>query len=202
MIVQVLRLFGASSAVSTTLSAIFSIWLIVLIWSVSGEHLLKENTSEIGFFIILLSFVAAISTATLLTPLRSALVGIPHEFLLLPQGLRVFFGAGFLIEAALAIIPPAFGIVDGISHITAAFLALTAAIIHKSHWRNRHSLWAANLFGLLDIIVVAIGIAFFLLQKIGPHHNVMYAAFFAAPVFISMHVISIYKLLVEKTTKL
>lgn len=46
------------------------------------------------------------------------------------QTLRLF-GAGFLVEASLGIIPTTFGILDGVTHITAAFYALFAAILFK-----------------------------------------------------------------------
>ena len=53
-------------------------------------------------------------------------------------------------------------------------------------------------FGITDIIIVALGIPFFLISKVGANHNMMYAAFFAAPIFVAFHFISIWKLLINK----
>ncbi len=197
LLLQTLRVFGASRKLVTTTFFLLSGWLGILIFGISGKNLFPQDLSEMSFFIILISGVGAIATGTFLSPLKKALIQIPHEFLLLPQGLRVFFGGGFLIEAILGIMPPAFAILDGGTHISAAFLALIVAILYKSQWSSQRSLWIANLFGLLDIGVVAIGISFYLLEIITPHHNLMYAAFFAAPIFITLHLVGLYKLSTE-----
>lgn len=112
----------------------------------------------------------------------------------MPQGMRAFFGAGFLIQGVLGSMPPAFAIADGLTHITAAVLALWTSWMLGKGWFGPRVLWLTNLFGLLDIVVVAAGIAFVLLPKIGPYHNVMYAAFFAASIFIALHLLSIRSL--------
>jgi hypothetical protein len=106
----------------------------------------------------------------------------------------VFFGAGFLIEAALGLLPQRFGIADGMTHVIAAFLALKAGLLLAKDGHNRFELWFANLFGLLDIVVVALGISFVLLNDITPYHNMMYVVFFAAPLFLGLHLVSIVKL--------
>jgi uncharacterized membrane protein len=113
----------------------------------------------------------------------------------------MFFGAGFIIEAAYGIIPLDYGVVDGVMHITTAFLATTLAIYIAHGNRPRKSLVMVNLFGLLDIVVVAYGIAFFILGDIGVDHNVFYAVFFAAPIFIWLHLISLYKCYLHMKTQ-
>ncbi|MEM9380152.1 MAG: hypothetical protein AAGB93_09425 [Planctomycetota bacterium] len=112
------------------------------------------------------------------------------------QGLRVFFGAGFLVEAVLGVMPAGFGIADGVTHISAAFLALALATAHAMGAARPGFAWFVNAFGLLDIVVVAGGISFVLLPEIGPHHNVMLAAFFAAPIFIALHFVAIHRIVV------
>ena len=81
--------------------------------------------------------------------------------------------------------PSNFAVLDGMSHVTAAVLMLVRRQVGLG------AVWLTNLFGLVDIVVVAAGIAFLLVPQLGPHHNVMYAAFFAAPIFISLHLLSL-----------
>ena len=149
----------------------------------------------VALFVLLLVGVAAVTGLMFATPLRTYLMTMPYELLLVPQGLRAFFGAGFLVEGALGVMPGGFAIADGITHITAAFLALMAAFVYGKGYAYRFGGWFANLFGLLDIVVVEAGNAFYQLHEIGPHHNVMYAAFFAAPLFIGLHVVAVVRLL-------
>jgi hypothetical protein len=126
-----------------------------------------------------------------------SLLALPQYYLLLPQAFRMFFGAGFIIEAAYGILPIDYGVIDGVMHITTAFLATTLAI-HIAHGHKpKKSLIMVNIFGLLDIVIVAYGIAFFILGDIGVNHNVFYAVFFPAPIFIWLHLISLYKCYVQ-----
>ena len=46
-------------------------------------------------------------------------------------------------------------------------------------------------FGLTDVALVALGIPWFLIAAVGPNHNMMYAAFFAAPIFVALHAVSL-----------
>ncbi len=193
-VVQTLRLFGTQKKVLLVLSATLSLWLFAVIQVTAIDFF---PTSKIGFLIAILGFAMSITLVTLLSPLRKALFKVPQEFLLMPQGLRVFFGAGFLVEASLGIIPTTFGILDGVTHITAAFYALFAAILLRSRWSSRRVIFTSNLFGLVDILIVACGIPLAILGEISIHHNMMYAAFFAAPIFFTLHVVSIYKAIQE-----
>lgn len=189
-----LRRAGASSTVRVVTGTTLGIWLAVLYVTISTQSLFPKDIGSIPFFAAILAVVAGYSAFFFLTPLRTALLNINQEYLQLMQGLRVFFGVGFAIEAALNIMPATFGIPDALFHISSAYFAMKAAILMLNKTGKPFDLWFANLFGLLDIVVVAGGIAFFLLSKLGPHHNVMYAALFAAPIFINLHLLSISKL--------
>jgi hypothetical protein len=157
-----------------------------------GENsILPNDISSFSLFVTVLLGVGFVGL--LLSPLMKALTALPHELLLLPQAFRMFFGAGFIIEAVFGIMPTAYGTIDGILHILTAFLATTLAIYVARGAKVTKSLIMVNLFGLLDIVIVAAGIAFFILKDIGTDHNVFYAVFFAAPIFIWLHLISLYK---------
>jgi len=170
---------------------LFSVWLImegVLL----NASIIPTDISSLGLFIIILVFV--VISGVLLAPLIPTLLSLPQEFLLLPQAMRMFFGAGFIVEAAYSIIPLTYGVIDGVLHITTAFLASVLGICIAQGYKSNKTLIAVNLFGLLDIVIVAYGIAFFILGDIGIGHNVFFAVFFAAPIFIWLHLISLYKL--------
>ena len=179
--------------------AIFSVWLIAVILLFGNNSILANDISSFTLFAIILIGVALAGVA--LSPIFKALVALPQEFLLLPQAFRMFFGAGFIIEAVFDIIPAGYGAVDGILHITTAFLATTLAIYVAHGAKVTKSLIMVNLFGLLDIVVVAGGIAFLILSDIGVDHNVFYAVFFAAPIFIWLHLISLYKVYLDSKTQ-
>jgi len=170
---------------------LFSTWLIIE-GVLLNASIIPSDISSLGLFILILIFV--VISGILLSPLIPKLVSLPQEFLLLPQAMRMFFGAGFILEAAFGIIPLNYGVIDGVLHITTAFLASVLAICIAQGYKANKTLLAVNLFGLLDIVIVAYGIAFFILNDIGIEHNVFFAVFFAAPIFIWLHLISLYKL--------
>ena len=170
---------------------LFSTWLIIE-GVLLNASIIPNDISSLGLFILILVFV--LITGVLLSPLIPALLNLPQEFLLLPQPMRMFFGAGFIIEAAFGIIPLNYGVIDGVLHITTAFLASLLAICIAKGYKSNKTLLSVNIFGLLDIVIVAYGIAFFILDDIGIEHNVIFAVFFAAPLFIWLHLISLYKL--------
>ena len=157
--------------------------------------LFSKDISSIAFCFILFGFVGVVCGAIFFCrPLRDLLLRLPYESLLLPQGMRVFFGAGFLVEGVLGQLPKGFSIADGIFHILSAFLALKSGLLFAQRKDNIGEVWFANIFGLTDIVIVALGIPFGLIEQVGPNHNMMYAAFFAAPIFVAFHFISILKL--------
>jgi len=174
---------------------IFGAWFIAMPFLFGANSIIPSDISSFALFITVLVGIGL--AGVIISPLFKALIALPQELLLLPQAFRMFFGAGFLVEAVFGIMPQGYGAVDGILHITTAFLATTLAIYVARGAKVTKSLIMVNLFGLLDIVVVAYGIAFFILSDIGTDHNVFYAVFFAAPIFIWLHLISLYKVYVD-----
>lgn len=105
------------------------------------------------------------------------------------------FGAGFLLQAGIGLLPIEFGIIDGFSHITAGFMALIAAALIANAPTRLGPVIAANAFGLLDILVVASSIALILLPEMTPHHPMMYAVFLPAPIWLWLHIVSFAKII-------
>ncbi|MBI1820587.1 MAG: hypothetical protein HYR79_02650 [Nitrospirae bacterium] len=199
-LLELLKRTGASSTLIFVTGLVFAGWLAVLYLGLSGHWLFPSDIGGFSFFVVVILGVIVVSGVMLFfPPIKKHLFAAPQELLLLPQGLRMFLGAGWLMESSLGIMPKEFGIADGITHITAAFLALKAGILYARGDRSRGGLWFANLFGLLDIVVVALGISFVMLKEITPYHNVMYAVFFVAPIFIGLHFVSLVKLATNKS---
>lgn len=177
---------------------IFSVWLVTVVLLVGGIQIIPGDIGSIPLFAIILIGVAA--SGLFFFMLKDEFINMSQELLLLPQAFRMFFGAGFIVEAVYGIMPAIYGVIDGVLHITTAFLATTLAIWVARGCKCYNSLIIVNIFGLLDIVIVAYGISFFILSDIGGHHNVFYAVFFAAPIFIWLHLISLYKVLIERKT--
>ena len=194
-VVKMLRHNNTEAKTMEMAFMIFGSWLLATLLLFGNNTVLPNDISSFALFSIILVGVGL--AGLVLSPLFKALIALPQEFLLLPQAFRMFFGAGFIIEAVFGIIPAGYGAVDGILHIATAFLATTLAIYVARGAKVTKSLVLVNLFGLLDIVVVAAGIAFFILGDIGIEHNVFYAVFFAAPIFIWLHLISLYKVYKE-----
>lgn len=174
-------------------------WLAVLHLGLSSQSIFPLDISGIAFLILIFAAVGAVGAVLLLTPpLRRLLVDLDQRQLLLLQGIRVFFGAGFLMQGALGDLPLAFGILDGFTHIGAGFFGLIAAFSVSAGIQGTRRAWFANIFGLLDILIVASTLALVLLPQIGPHHSMMYAVFLPAPLWLWFHLISIWKLLRAK----
>ncbi len=135
----------------------------------------------------------------LIPPVRRLRLALDQRQLLLLQGIRVFFGATFLMQASLGVLPQAFGILDGYTHIGVGFFGLIAAFSIAAGVQGTRRAWFANLFGLVDILVVASTLALVLLPQIGPHHAMMYAVFLPAPLWFWFHLVSIWKLIRVKS---
>lgn len=174
-------------------------WLAFLVWMFGGHRIISNDISGVAFFALILVGVAIVAALFFITPVGDGFNRGGHEWLLMPQGMRAFFGAAFLIQGVGGTMPPVFAIADGATHIVAAVLSLWTAWMFRQGYLGERALWLTNLFGLLDIVVVAAGIAFVLLPEIGPYHNIMYAVFFAAPIFISLHLLSLARLLGQRT---
>lgn len=171
------------------------VWLAVLHLGLSGQLIFPHAISGIAFLAVIFIAVGAVGAVLLLiTPARRLLLGLDQCQLMLLQGIRVFFGATFLMQASLGVLPQTFGILDGYTHIGAGFFGLVAAFSVAAGIQGRRRVWFANLFGLVDILVVASTLALVLLPQIGPHHPMMYAVFLPAPLWFWFHIVSIWKL--------
>jgi hypothetical protein len=174
-------------------------WLGALHWGLSGQHLFPADISGVTFLVVIFIAVGAVGGLLLLVPVvRDLVLGLDQRELLLLQGVRVFFGAGFLIQAGTGVLPQGFGMVDGLTHIGAGFFGLIGAFSVAAGVQGARRAWFANLFGLADILIVASSLALILLSKIGPYHSMMYAVFLPAPLWLWFHVVSIWKLMLHE----
>ena len=173
-------------------------WLAILHLGLSESMLFPASVSGGAFYLIILGGVAAVGLFMFaIPPLRRLFLGLDQRQLLLLHGVRVYFGALFLAQAGVGLLPQAFGLIDGLTHVSAGFFALVAAFSTAAGVNSRRRAWFANAFGLVDILVVATSLAFVLLDEIGPHHPMMYAVFLPAPFWLWFHVLSIAKLISE-----
>ncbi|NOU24399.1 MAG: hypothetical protein HOO90_02555 [Methylotenera sp.] len=171
-------------------------WLGLLHLGLSTKSLFPENISEIAFLLIIFVAVGVVGALLLLvTPIRDRLLSLSQKQLLLLQGVRVFFGANFLMQASLGGLPQTFGILDGWTHIGAGFFGLIAGFTLATDVDGERRAWFANIFGMVDILVVASTLALVLLPTITPFHPMMYAVFLPAPLWLWFHLVSIWKLM-------
>lgn len=198
----VLSLSRPALSLRLRLGAILVGWLILLYSSLSSERLFPANISGITFLLVIFGFVGVVGMVLLLTPMRSLLFALEQKHLLLFQGIRVFFGANFLMQASTGNLPAVFGILDGWTHISAGFFGLIAAFSLAIHDQGDRRAWFANLFGLGDILVVASSLALILLPQLTPYHPMMYAVLLPAPLWLWFHIISIWKLLTKPNNSL
>lgn len=171
-------------------------WLFLLHLGLSNKILFTENISGISFLAIIFAAVGFVGALLFLIPsLRKTILLLDQKQLLLLQGIRVFFGASFLMQASLGAMPLIFGIIDGLTHISAGFFGLIAAFTLSKGLNGERRAWFANIFGLLDILIVASSLSLIILDDITPHGSMMYAVFLPAPLWLWAHAISIYKLI-------
>ena len=176
-------------------SAGLLVWLGLLHIGLSNEVLFPPGISGaafLGIIVVAVSFVGLLLLT--IPPVRHLVLGLEQHQLQLLQGIRVFFGAAFLMQASLGVLPQTFGILDGFTHIGAGFFGLIAAFSVTADAQGERRAWFANLFGLADILIVASTLALILLPQIGPHHSMMYAVFLPAPLWLWFHLISIWRL--------
>jgi len=170
-------------------------WLTLLHVGLSTKSLFPEDISGIAFLMIVFAAVGVVGLILLaIPPVRKIVLSLSQQQLLLIQGIRVFFGASFLMQASLGGMPLLFGIVDGWTHIAAGFFGLVAAFSMAGSFDAVKRAWFANVFGLADILIVASTLSLLILRDITPHGNMMYAVFLPAPLWLWAHVISITKL--------
>lgn len=178
-------------------------WLIALHFGLSTQSLFSENISGPVFLAVIVIAVGGVGAVLLGIPaIRKTLLSLTQQQLLLLQGIRVFFGATFLMQASIGAMPLVFGIIDGWSHVTAGFLGLAAAFCCSINANDVRRVWFANLWGLVDIVVVASTLSLLILRDITPHGSMMYAVFLPAPLWLWFHLVSICKLLTQDETAL
>ncbi|MFZ5875556.1 MAG: hypothetical protein ACOYXU_04010 [Nitrospirota bacterium] len=195
----VLSLAKSSAKLRTGIGVALVAWLALLHLELSAKRVFPADISGVAFLMIIFLFVGVVGAALLVfTPVRRLLLDLEQRHLLLLQGIRVFFGATFLMQASLGILPTGFGIADGLTHIGAGFFGLIAAFSLAAGVEGARRAWFANIFGLVDILIVASTLALVLLPDIGPHHSMMYAVFLPAPLWLWFHVVSIWKLTGER----
>jgi len=185
----------ASNAVAATFGIISVIWIGFLHWILGGKHLFPNDMSPFLFYMIILGGVAAAFVLFYAT-LKEYFFALSQDSIQIIHGLRVFVGGGFLMEATLGVIPAWFGIMDGFLHITSGFLALIAAIAFiKKLSSSRPLLWLANIVGIADVLIIATSICFWVWPALGPNHHALYVVFYAPPVVLWFHFVSVRKLL-------
>jgi hypothetical protein len=178
------------------------IWLSLLHFGLSTKSLFPTDISNIAFLIVIFIAVGLVGALLLLVnPIRDRLMTLSQKQLLLLQGIRVFFGANFLMQASLGGLPQTFGILDGWTHIGAGFLGLVAAFTIATDADGERRAWFANIFGTIDILVVASSLALILLPTITPFHPMMYAVFLPAPLWLWFHLVSMWRLVKNKSNK-
>jgi len=170
-------------------------WLGLLHLGLSTKSIFPDDISGPAFLVIVFLAVGAVGALLLgVTSIRQRLLALDQKQLLLMQGIRVFFGANFLMQASLGGLPQTFGILDGWTHIGAGFFGLIAAFSLAAGSDGIRRAWFANLFGVADILAVAGSLSLMLLPTLTPHHSMMYAVFLPAPLWLWFHIISISKL--------
>jgi hypothetical protein len=172
------------------------VWLGLLHLGLSTHGLFPEDISGPAFLAVIVVAVGAVGALLLgVAPVRQHLLALDQRQLLLMQGIRVLFGANFLMQASLGGLPQGFGIADGWTHIAAGFFGLVAAFSVAAGEDGIRRAWFANIFGLLDILMVAGTLALLLLPTLTPFNSMMYAVFLPAPLWLWFHLVSIWKLL-------
>lgn len=175
------------------------LWLLALHFGLSTKSLFPEDVSGFAFLMIIFVAVGLVGLVLLTVPaIRKIVLNLTQQQLLLMQGIRVFFGATFLMQASVGGMPLIFGIIDGWTHIAAGFFGLIAAFSVAINVDAIKRTWFANIFGLADILIVASTLSLVILSDITPHGNMMYAVFLPAPLWLWFHVISIHKLITNQ----
>jgi hypothetical protein len=192
----VISLGDSKGKLSLGIGAGMLAWLGALHLGLSTKSIFPADISGPVFLTIVFMAVSAVGALLLLVPpIRQRLLALDQRQLLLMQGIRVLFGANFMMQASLGGLPQTFGILDGWTHIAAGFFGLVAAFTLATGADGVRRAWFANLFGVTDILVVASTLSLILLPTITPYHPMMYAVFLPAPLWLWFHLVSMWKLL-------
>ena len=156
---------------------------------------LPGDMNGVVYFMMILLLVGVYGILMYFSPLRVAFVNLSTDSSLALQGLRVLFGANFLIQGAFGVLPLGAGLVHGIMHVLTGVLCLYAALVFLQSKPARNFILVANLFGIIDILVTAFDISFVSFEAMGLRHGINYAVFFAAPLYFWLHIFSILQTL-------
>ncbi len=168
-------------------------WL-VLVDQVMTRGLIPAQLEPTTFLTGVAVVVMMVGALFLVPPVRASVARLSQVDLLRLQGVRVAFGATFFVQAMVGELPQTFGLIDGATHAVAGGLGLVAAAVVARAPNARGLAWLANLFGLLDIVVVLGSLSFVLLPEISSRHPMMYAVVGPAPFWAWWHLLSIAKL--------
>ena len=144
-------------------------WMAVLYGIFSTQSLFPADISSVSFYAMILIGVTVFGGVLFgVRPIREFVMCLNQRQLMMLQGIRVYFGATFLIQGGLGLLPATFGLIDGLTHISAGFFSLVAAFAVAAGAQGRRRVWFANAFGLGDILIVATSLAFVLLTGYRP----------------------------------
>ena len=189
------KMGGADKKTQTIVGLIFAVFIGFIHWGFGGENFLDKNIPASMFYAIILGSVIVVLLLLHFTS-RQYFFKLPQDYIQVVQGLRVFIGAGFLMEGVVGVIPGWFSIMDGYTHIASGFFALVAAIAFiKELSFKTQLLWLANIIGILDILIIVTSICFVVWADIGPHHNMNYVVFVGGPILLWLHYVSVSKLI-------
>jgi len=155
---------------------------------------LPANLGAFAFLALVASVVGVVGALLTVRPARVAVARLSQVDLLQLQGIRVLFGATFVVQALTNNLPRAFGVVDGITHMLAGALGLVAASALRRTPTAIRLAWIANLWGVTDILAVLASLSLVLLPQISPRHPMMYVVFLPAPFWACWHAVAIVRL--------
>ena len=103
-------------------------WMAILFGVFSTQGVFPADISGPSFYAVILTGVAAFGALLFgVKPIRERVLSLDQRQLMMFQGVRIYFGATFLIQGGLGLLPPTFGLIDGLTHISAGFFGLIAA---------------------------------------------------------------------------
>jgi hypothetical protein len=98
----VISLEDKSGSLSASMGIGMLFWLALLHFGLTTKNIFPSNMGGTAFLLIVFTAVGAVGALLLLVPtIRQRLLALNQKQLLLMQGIRVFFGANFLMQASL-----------------------------------------------------------------------------------------------------
>ena len=106
-IVKILKFSNVENPAINRAYLVFGSWLVSVIVLLGVFKILPSDISSIELFSIVL--IGVVLSGVFFYLLKDEFLSLPQELLLLPQAFRMFFGAGFIIEAVYEIMPIGYG---------------------------------------------------------------------------------------------